>query len=182
MTPLKSSYRGYVYLIGSSRFGWYKIGKSKSAVIRVANIGILLPFKIEVFGVWGTCNESILESELHKTYKEHRINGEWFSFERDFVFTVVESMTVYPSTLVYRLGCDSFVASNMQKDIVVGEASEWKKLKSAAFLEAVKQYMNEKGMEDTKENRKIAKRAVSSNRELYLLQLCALQNQRSVIT
>jgi len=34
---------GYVYLIGSPTFGWYKIGKSRKPEIRIENLGILLP-------------------------------------------------------------------------------------------------------------------------------------------
>ena len=33
---------GYVYLIGNSIFGWYKIGKSISPEIRIKDLGILL--------------------------------------------------------------------------------------------------------------------------------------------
>ena len=64
MTPSNPSYRGYVYLIGSSRFGWYKIGKSRSATIRVQTLGILLPFKVEVFAVWMTDNPSAQHATL----------------------------------------------------------------------------------------------------------------------
>ena len=39
---------GFVYLIGSPLFGWYKIGKSKTPEVRVSNLGILLPFKLKI--------------------------------------------------------------------------------------------------------------------------------------
>ena len=57
---------GYVYLIGSPLFGWYKIGKSKTPEIRVNHLGILLPFKIHIIGVWSAKNHSLLETTLHE--------------------------------------------------------------------------------------------------------------------
>jgi len=73
---------GYVYLIGNPTFGWYKIGKSITPEIRVQNIGVLLPFKIEVVGIWKSENHSRLEKHLHQTYDDFRINGEWFRFSK----------------------------------------------------------------------------------------------------
>ena len=39
---------GYVYLIGTPIFGWYKIGKSKTPEVRIKDLGILLPFKLHI--------------------------------------------------------------------------------------------------------------------------------------
>ena len=70
-------YSGYVYLIGSPIFGWYKIGKSITPEVRIKDLGILLPFKIHVIGVWGAKNHHQLERALHEIHKDRRINGEW---------------------------------------------------------------------------------------------------------
>ena len=69
---------GYVYLIGTPIFGWYKIGKSRTPEVRVKDLGILLPFKVEIIGVWKAVNHHLMESTLHEMYKTNKINGEWF--------------------------------------------------------------------------------------------------------
>ena len=84
--------KGYVYFIGSKTFGWYKIGKSKIPDVRIENIGILLPFKVEVICVWKAENRHLLESTLHDIYKNKRINGEWFEFTKKEAYDVVLSM------------------------------------------------------------------------------------------
>jgi hypothetical protein len=76
---------GYVYLIGNERFQWYKIGKSRTPEIRVGNLGILLPFKVQIFGVWRAKNHSLMESALHEQHATSRINGEWFTFSKQKV-------------------------------------------------------------------------------------------------
>src|ERR1017187_8550118 len=91
---------GYVYLIGSKVFRWYKIGKSRTPEVRIKALGILLPFKIEIIGVWKANNHTLLESELHQKYEYSRVNGEWFSFhnneaEKLFQF-LPEIARVYP--------------------------------------------------------------------------------------
>jgi hypothetical protein len=53
---------GYVYLIGTPIFGWYKIGKSITPEIRVKDLGILLPFKIKVMAIWKAENHHLMES------------------------------------------------------------------------------------------------------------------------
>ena len=71
---------GYVYLIGTTTFGWYKIGKSITPEIRIKDLGILLPFKITIIGVWKAVNHHLMEKTLHEIYASSRINGEWFEF------------------------------------------------------------------------------------------------------
>lgn len=92
---------GFVYLIGTPYFGWYKIGKSVSPEIRVQDIGILLPFKIEIIGIWRAENHHLLESTLHEMYKNNRINGEWFRFKRievkQLFLSLPESVRIFPS-------------------------------------------------------------------------------------
>lgn len=101
MTPSIPSYPGYVYLLGSSRFGWFKIGKSTRPDIRVNELGILLPFKIELFALWGTRNHSLLESALHREYADHRINGEWFCFNRKVFDRAVCEYPPYWGTRIF---------------------------------------------------------------------------------
>ena len=88
---------GYVYLIGSSTFKWYKIGKSSRPVIRMTELGILLPFRIEVIAVWKLSNYNAVEHDLHEKHAANRINGEWFSFNAEEVKAIVADMS-YAST------------------------------------------------------------------------------------
>lgn len=83
---------GHVYLIGSRIFNWYKIGKSGNAAIRVTDLGILLPFRIEVLAVWKAANHHEMESLLHEKYASHRVNGEWFTFSVTEIETIIKGM------------------------------------------------------------------------------------------
>lgn len=93
---------GYVYLIGTPIFGWYKIGKSITPEVRVKDLGILLPFKIKVLGVWSAQNHHLMETTLHEMYAAHRINGEWFEFSKKEAYEVFNKIPVetriYPVT------------------------------------------------------------------------------------
>lgn len=116
---------GYVYLIGSSLFGWYKIGKSKTPETRVENLGILLPFKIEVFAIWKAENYSLMEEALHEKYAAHHINGEWFSFDHKKVKTIVheeipEKTRIYPKEGRVDTVFSSF--SNIESDAPEGKS------------------------------------------------------------
>ncbi len=92
---------GFVYLIGTPIFKWYKIGKSLSPEIRVQDIGVLLPFKIRVIGVWRAEDYSTLESLLHQRYVENHVNGEWFMFSPEEVRVLFDylpsSARIFPS-------------------------------------------------------------------------------------
>ena len=91
---------GYVYLIGTPIFGWYKIGKSITPEVRVKDLGILLPFKIKVLGVWSAQNHHLMEQTLHEMYADHRINGEWFEFTTKAAYEVFNKIPaetrIYP--------------------------------------------------------------------------------------
>jgi hypothetical protein len=93
---------GYVYLIGSTTFGWYKIGKSKIPDIRVKDIGILLPFRIKVLAVWRAENHTLLEALLHEKYLANAVNGEWFYFTKAMARKIVQEAVpvearIYPT-------------------------------------------------------------------------------------
>jgi hypothetical protein len=109
---------GYVYLIGTPVFGWYKIGKSKTPIVRVRDLGILLPFKIRVIGVWKAEDHTLMEQALHEKYIDNRVNGEWFEFDRKEVYRVADaiplSARVYPATGTIAEELDRF--SNVVED------------------------------------------------------------------
>jgi len=83
---------GHVYLIGSHVFHWYKIGKSNDASIRVTELGILLPFRIEVIAVWKVHDHHQTEKLLHEKFAKQRINGEWFSFKYGLLRRLIADM------------------------------------------------------------------------------------------
>ena len=150
------SYRGYVYLIGSSRFGWYKIGQSRTAEIRVQTLGILLPFKIEVFAVWKTEHPVRLEAAMHEKYSEYRINGEWFSFQEYERAKVVSDDPPLHAVKVAGFGA---TFSNIDKDVLLPKSPK-KRLDDMSFMEWVKQYLLDSGLESTPENNAVAQAAV----------------------
>jgi len=102
--PSDSSYSGYVYLIGSRQFGWFKIGKSRTPDIRINDIGILLPFRIELFAIWGTKNHSALESAFHRKYAEQHIHGEWFLFNRKTLEAMIIEYPPFWATRIFPAG------------------------------------------------------------------------------
>lgn len=83
---------GHVYLIGSRKFHWFKIGKSSNATIRVNQLGILLPFRIEVLAIWKTRAPTVLERQLHEKHAANRINGEWFNFTTEELKGIIFDM------------------------------------------------------------------------------------------
>lgn len=100
LQTLNNMNEGYVYLIGTPIFGWYKIGKSRTPEVRVKDLGILLPFKIEIIGIWKAKNHHLMESSLHEIYKDNKINGEWFEFTKKEAYEVFSSIPaetrIYP--------------------------------------------------------------------------------------
>ena len=103
---------GYVYLIGNSIFGWYKIGKSISPEIRIKDLGILLPFKIKVYSVWKAKNHTLMESSLHEIHIKNRINGEWFEFTGEEIGKLINSIPA--ESQIYLDNTDKF--SNIDED------------------------------------------------------------------
>ena len=91
---------GHVYLIGNSKFLWYKIGKSSDARIRVLDLGVLLPFRVEVIEVIRCDAYNFVEKRLHQEFAEHRVNGEWFHFDQDAVNSVCTMMELLGTPVV----------------------------------------------------------------------------------
>ena len=90
---------GYVYFIGTERFGWYKIGQSHKAIIRIKDLGILLPFQIKIYAIWSTRDRFVSESLMHEKYTSHSINGEWFSFTQTDANELINEAQVFDMKL-----------------------------------------------------------------------------------
>ena len=83
---------GFVYLIGNDTFGWYKIGKSIHPNIRIKDVGVLLPFTVEVKAVWASQWHGELEAKLHRDFKDRRQGkSEWFAFSQKEVAEIIKS-------------------------------------------------------------------------------------------
>jgi len=115
---------GYVYIIGSKRFGWYKIGRSSRSTVRVSEIGVLLPFKIELIGMWQCADSISAEKSFHRANESFRINGEWFAFNGDELRDFTEVQTKFLKRIE---SLNSF--SNIDEDIVVYSARQKQRLK-----------------------------------------------------
>jgi hypothetical protein len=106
----------YVYLIGSKAFGWYKIGKAKDVSIRLKQIGILLPFKVEAVAVWAVWSGNV-EATLHRKYRDNQIHGEWFRFTKHEL-KILLSEPVENATLLDKHSALEF--RNMERDCAEG--------------------------------------------------------------
>lgn len=167
---MNTSYRGYVYLIGSTNFGWYKIGMSRNAVIRIHQLGILLPFKVEVIAVWKTSNPSLLESLMHEKYRDYHLNGEWFLFDKANILKIIEDSIPFDGVRIYpsakKENSDNYSFRNVDSDKT---KAAWK-IKprfsgylndSKSFMKYVRGYLEENGLPETKENLNLARKQVA---------------------
>lgn len=69
---------GYVYLIGCGETDIVKIGRTRDLKERLGAIQRMSPVRVSL--LWHTEGDSVLESRLHKTFRERRVYGEWFDF------------------------------------------------------------------------------------------------------
>lgn len=146
----QSTRSGYVYLIGSMRFGWFKIGMAKTCHIRIKQIGVLLPFTVHLLAIWQTSDRRMLEVEMHKRYTGNHLNGEWFSFSGEEAAQVVlsqqpaDAIRVFPEKdeLSYRK-----ISSSVKKDVTVPMG-----MKKILKRTRAKQYMERNGIEPSTAN------------------------------
>lgn len=141
---------GFVYLVGSERFGWYKIGNAKDATVRLEQLGILLPFKLEVFAIWKSENHHLLEKQAHRIFDSFRLNGEWFCFdaiEREQVIRRIsawECQLVFPSGILKTMPIRS---SNVKRNITRELGGDNKSARHIAKKMALERIIQEKGFD-----------------------------------
>jgi hypothetical protein len=71
-----------VYIIGSKKHSWFKIGMSCNISLRLKEIASGIPFQVEVIRAFPVLLESArfdLETLLHVSFNHKKIKGEWFS-------------------------------------------------------------------------------------------------------
>lgn len=156
--------RGFIYLLGSEKFGWYKIGRAKSAQIRVRTLGILLPFKIRIFAVWETNDSLKSEQEMHLSLAEYHLNGEWFSMPFDMVRELINKrhdgcIRTFPQKGVGENWGERF--SNLAEDVTSNSYAKVRHREvSLRFSEAVQALLNERGLPPTPENLRLVRKEV----------------------
>lgn len=79
--------RGYIYLV-EGQPGRFKIGLSADPKTRIANLGVKLPFEIEVIHLISTDDMRRAERELHDQFRDRRLAGEWFDLTPEQVQSV----------------------------------------------------------------------------------------------
>jgi hypothetical protein len=125
---------GYIYFIGTERFGWYKIGRSYIPHLRVENIGVLLPFRVDIYAIWRSHDALDAEWQMHQKFSANRINGEWFGFDWLEVKAIIEH-SEYPwfTEKILKLGDEGSIYSkfrNMEEDVLRMGKSPQAKLKA----------------------------------------------------
>lgn len=161
---------GYVYLLGSTKFSWVKIGCAINPKIRVKDIGVLLPFRIELFAVWKVVNRFEAERAMHIQHADKAINGEWFYLK----LKEIEHLIAKPQPFIGELMFDYWERSgdlanfsNIQKDAT---AKDFKKFidpeKKEKFWAEVAAVYEEFKMEPNSKNRLIAIGIVENRRKI----------------
>ena len=74
---LNATQNGVVYMFKHDSY--YKIGRSNNLDRRTYEIGLQLPFKLELIHVIETANPDKTEKFWHTHFKSKRLNGEWFN-------------------------------------------------------------------------------------------------------
>jgi len=73
-----------IYIFGSRKYGWYKIGFSTDVDSRFKQISSGVPFTIERVCFWATKHQNYFkERYLHARLQHKRLKGEWFALTED---------------------------------------------------------------------------------------------------
>jgi hypothetical protein len=161
---------GYVYLIGTKIFGWYKIGKSKTPEVRIRDLGILLPFKIHVYAVWKANNHDLMEKALHELYAANRINGEWFQFTK-----------VQLSSMMRKIPTETLVTMDVERDHFSNIAEDSRQAEGAPYSGRVIGVRVEKLRGDfTPEEREAKRDAAIERKRLKRLEKAGSENINTI--
>lgn len=74
---------GYVYVLQMEGHPYYKIGRTVNLTRRVSQISPQMPGKLELVKARHVGNCEWAETNLHKEFKDRRLNGEWFLLDRE---------------------------------------------------------------------------------------------------
>jgi len=80
----------FVYIIGNKDHNIYKIGISKDPTKRLKGIQTGNPFKLSIIDTFKTNYAKQVESDYHELFEEYKLEGEWFSLDKEaFTETVL---------------------------------------------------------------------------------------------
>src|SRR5579863_2622978 len=68
-----------VYVIGSHKLGYYKIGRCSNIKRRLSQIAVGCPYEVEIMAQWSTNEDKQLEAFLHAHFLPKHVRGEWFA-------------------------------------------------------------------------------------------------------
>lgn len=152
--PLITSYRGFIYLLGSKKFGWYKIGRCTTPRIRIRELGILLPFKVELFALWKVENPVSCEKHFHLQFEGAHINGEWFSLHEETINVLINSETSFHSVRIFpAVHGVALIPKKPVNELVHLQVHSHNRRVRKEISAALPIYMCEMGIEETPENR-----------------------------
>jgi hypothetical protein len=84
LQPAENKRPGFVYIFGSSKTGYYKIGASSRPPVRMQDYErSKLPFPVEMIHTIPADDKFQAEESLHQFFGKKRTNGEWFKLTRD---------------------------------------------------------------------------------------------------
>lgn len=70
---------GFIYVLRGDRDPFvYKIGRSRALPTRMRALKLVTPFTVELIHTIKTDYAKEAEADIHESYKEYRVNGEWF--------------------------------------------------------------------------------------------------------
>lgn len=81
---------GYIYLIGSLKYGFVKIGYSKNPHKRLKEIQVGCPFEVNILSV--AKGNMLKEKLIHKKYSKYKSFGEWFFIKGEVELMVKKEM------------------------------------------------------------------------------------------
>lgn len=82
---------GYIYLLGTPE-GYCKIGRAKRVTERILQIGLQMPFRVELLHTIRVTDSVWAERYLHQKFASCRMNGEWFLLS-DFDINWIKSLS-----------------------------------------------------------------------------------------
>jgi len=95
-----------VYVVGSTKHGWYKIGRSARLLQRVAGVQFGIPFELDYKKLYPIIGSRVIERNLHHHFRRKNIRGEWFRLSSEdleaipTLFTFKEDTTFKAETSI----------------------------------------------------------------------------------
>lgn len=82
---------GYVYFIRQAEDEIFKIGMTnRTPKSRLDQLQVTSPFELNIFGFIKAINARKVERQLHKKFRDYRLNGEWFNLSEQQVEHVLK--------------------------------------------------------------------------------------------